>query len=126
MIVLDTHAWVWSVDAPRRLSQAARRAVEQADRIGVSTTSVFEVVDLERRGRLELDAPPRVWIREALSRARVEPLPLTVEIAIDAAQLAFEADPADRVIYATARAADAQLVTRDERMHAFDPARAVW
>jgi hypothetical protein len=30
------------------------------------------------------------------------------------------------VIYATARAEEAQLVTRDERLHAFDPARAVW
>jgi len=43
-----------------------------------------------------------------------------------AGQLAFAGNPADRLIYATARAADAPLVTRDERMHAFDPERVVW
>lgn len=111
---------------PRRLSAAARRAIDGADQIGISTTSVFEVAELERRGRLTLDAPVRRWVHQALARERLEALPLTTEIAIDAGQLMFDADPADRVIYATARAADAAIVTRDERMHAFDPERAIW
>ncbi len=126
MIVLDTHAWLWSVDAPDRLSRDAARAIERADRIGVSTISVFELVQLEQRRRITFDVPVRAWVREALSRKRVEPLPLTAEVAVDAAQLRFEANPADRIIYATARAFDAQLVTRDDRMHSFDPELTVW
>ena len=126
MIVLDTHAWVWSVDAPRRLPKAARQVIERADRIGVSTMSVFELVQLVERRRITLDVPVRTWVREALARDRVESLPLTAEVAIDAAQLHFEANPADRIIYATARAADAQLVTRDERLRKFDPELTVW
>lgn len=126
MIVLDTHAWVWSVDAPRRLPKAVRQVIEHADRIGVSTMSVFELVQLVERRRITLDVPVRTWVREALARDRVESLPLTAEVAIDAAQLHFEANPADRIIYATARAADAQLVTRDERLRAFDPELTVW
>ena len=126
MIVLDTHAWLWWVDAPRRLSRAAARAIERADRIGISTATVFEVADLVERRRIELDVPPRRWLREALSRRGVEPLPMTAEVALDAAQLRFAVDPFDRIIYATARAEDAQLVTRDERMRAFDPELTVW
>lgn len=126
MIVLDTHAWVWSVDAPRRLPKAARQAIERADRIGVSTMSVFEFVQLVQRRRITLEIPLRAWVRDALARDRVEPLPLTADIALDAAQLHFEASPADRIIYATARAAHAQLVTRDERLRAFDPELTVW
>ena len=126
MIVLDTHAWVWSVDAPHRLPTAARRAIERADRIGVSTMSVFEFVQLVQRRRITLEVPLRAWVRDALARDRVEPLPLTADIALDAAQLHFEANPADRIIYATARAAHAQLVTRDERLRAFDPELTVW
>lgn len=126
MIVLDTHAWVWWVDAPGRLSNAARRAIERADRIGVPTMSVFELVQLVQRRRLALDAPVRAWVRDALALERVEPMALTAEVALDAAQLQFEANPADRIIYATARATDAQLVTRDERMRAFDPEMTVW
>lgn len=126
MIVLDTHAWIWSVVAPARLSRAARRAIDKADRIGVSTMSVFELGELVQRQRLTLDAPLRTWVRDALARDLVESLPLTPEVAVDAVQLRFDANPADRIIYATARAEDAQLVTRDERMHAFDPHRALW
>jgi PIN domain nuclease of toxin-antitoxin system len=126
VIVLDTHTWVWWLVSPRRLSRRATRAIERADRIGVSTMSVFELVQLEQRRRLTFAVPVRTWVREALSRERVEPLPLTAEAAVDAAQLRFEANPADRIIYATARALDARLVTRDERMHAFDPEWTVW
>jgi PIN domain nuclease of toxin-antitoxin system len=126
LIVLDTHVWLWSVDAPQRLSTPARRAIERADRIGVPTMSVMELAGLVQRGRLELDVPVRAWVRDALARDRVEPLQLTTEVALDAAQLSFEGDPADRIIYATARAADAQLVTRDARLRAFDPELTLW
>jgi PIN domain nuclease of toxin-antitoxin system len=51
---------------------------------------------------------------------------IAAAVAIDAAQLRFEGDPADRVIYATARATDALLVTRDERLRSFDPKLTVW
>ena len=126
MIVLDTHAWLWWTDAPARLSPTATRAIEGADSIGICTISVLELAERVQRGRIDLALPTRSWVRASLARDRVQPLPLTAEVALDAAQLRFGGDPADRIIYATARAADAQLVTRDERMHAFDPERAIW
>lgn len=126
MIVLDTHAWIWWSDSPGKLSHAAARCIERADEIGVCTMSVLELAHRTERGCLTLALPTRAWVRQALARDRVRPLPLTVEIALDAAQLRFEGDPADRIIYATARASGAQLVTRDERMRAFDPKLTVW
>jgi PIN domain nuclease of toxin-antitoxin system len=100
--------------------------IDRSDRIGVATMSVLEVAQLEQRRRITLERPLRAWVREALALERIEPLPLTVDVALDAAQLRFAADPVDRIIYATARAADAQLVTRDERLRAFDPELTVW
>jgi PIN domain nuclease of toxin-antitoxin system len=126
VIVVDTHAWLWWTVAPQRLSRRARRAIDGAEKVGVSTMSAFEVVLLEHARRIRLDVPVRSWVREALARTPVEALPVTTEIALDAAQLAFEGDPFDRIIYATARAEDAQLVTRDQRLHGFDPDRTVW
>jgi PIN domain nuclease of toxin-antitoxin system len=108
------------------LSRGAARRIAQSDRIGISAISVFEVVELADRGKIELDVPPRRWVSDALAFDRVEPLPLTPEIAVDAAQLRFASDPADRIIYATARAVGARLITRDEKLRAFDPAIAVW
>ena len=88
--------------------------------------TVFEVADLVESRRIEIEGPLRTWIRDALGRKRVEAFPLTPDVAVDAAQLRFARDPFDRIIFATARAEDAQLVTRDERMRRFDPERTVW
>jgi PIN domain nuclease of toxin-antitoxin system len=126
VIVLDTHVWLWWVDAPQRLSRAARTAIDRADRLGVSAISVFELVALVERQRIQLDAPTRVWVRDALGPEHVDPLPVTPTIALEAGQLHFVGDPFDRIVYATARAEDVLLVTRDERLHAFDPERTVW
>jgi PIN domain nuclease of toxin-antitoxin system len=126
LIVLDTHAWLWWETDRQKLSDAARRAVEAADGVGVCTVSVLELAAIEARGRGRLRLPLRRWVTEVLARDGVRSLPLTASVALDAAQLGFVGDPFDRIIYATARAEDAQLVTRDERMHEFDPERAVW
>ena len=53
MIVRDTHAWIWWLSAPERLSSAARTAISQTPSVGISTISVWELGTLLRRGRLE-------------------------------------------------------------------------
>lgn len=126
MIVLDTHAWLWWQSRPGELSRAAARVIGAADTVGVCTVSLFELVNLAETGRIRVGMPVRRWATLALSRPEVQVVDLTASIALDAAQLRFGGDPFDRIIYATARAADAQLVTRDERMLAFDPQLTVW
>lgn len=124
--MLDTHVWFWWAVVPSKLSRHARRAVEGADRIGIPALAILELAELVERRRIELDTPTRLWARAALAQERVEVLPLTPDVAVDAAQLSFVRDPFDRVIYATARAEGAQLVTRDEQLRAFDPELTVW
>jgi PIN domain nuclease of toxin-antitoxin system len=126
VIVLDTHTWLWWLASPNKLSQKAARAIEHADRIGVSAASVYELTHLVERRRLRLDAPVRSWVRDALSQSGMEPLTIDAEIALDAAQLRLVGDPFDRIIYATAVARDARLVTRDERLRTWDASRTIW
>lgn len=130
MIVLDTHAWVWWLAAPDRLSPGARDAIAGAAEIGVSAISAWEVAMLAERGRISLDRPAPRWVRAALSAdPRTIELPLTSAIAVRAAQLGADGmhgDPADRFIYATARDRDAPLVTRDAALRAHDAAHTVW
>jgi PIN domain nuclease of toxin-antitoxin system len=129
VIVLDTHAWLWWLADPARLSPAARAAIDEADTIGVSAISCWEVTMLAQRGRISLDRDAAVWVRQALGHRRVRQQPLTPEIAVAAGQLdarRFPGDPADRFIYATAEATRAGLVTRDEQIRRFDPRTTLW
>jgi PIN domain nuclease of toxin-antitoxin system len=58
------------------------------------------------------------WIREALAKPGVQLAPLTPEIAVASTRLPFEmhADPADRILVATARHLGATLVTADKAL----------
>lgn len=129
MIVLDTHAWLWWVSAPDRLSRAAARAIHAATRVGVSTLSAWEVATLARRGRISLDRDVRLWIRQALAQPRVVALAPGPDVAVAAALLdpdTFPGDPIDLIIYATARDAGGVLVTRDRALRGFDAENTVW
>jgi PIN domain nuclease of toxin-antitoxin system len=129
VVVLDTHAWMWWLDDPTRLSMTARAAIEEADPIGVASISCWEVAMLSLSGRVTLDRDASRWVRQALAQPGVVTIPLTSKVAVDAALLereGFVGDPADRLIYATARDAGAQLVTRDERIRGFDRRGTVW
>ena len=129
MIVLDTHAWIWWSAAPERLSDAAREAIDAAEQVGVCSISCWEVAMLVLRSRIELDREIERWIRQALAHPRASGLPLTPEIATRAALLeqeSFPGDPADRIIYATARHHGAALVSRDGAIGGFDPPRVIW
>lgn len=129
MIVLDTHAWLWWLADPARLSPTARQAIDETDAIGVSAISAWEVTMLVRKGRISLDRDVAAWVRQALAPARVVPQPLTAKIAVAAGELdgdGFPGDPADRFIYATARACRARLVTRDEALLRHDAHGTLW
>ena len=129
MIVLDTHAWLWWLAAPERLSDAAREAIDDAPGIGVSTLSAWEIATLVARGRIALDREASLWVRQALADARVDSLAPSPEVAVAAGLLdakSFPGDPVDRLIYATARSIGATLITRDEAIRAFDSASTLW
>jgi len=129
VIVLDTHAWVWWVGGDDRLGPGARGAIDRAERIGVCTISCWELATAVARDRIRLDRAVTAWVRQALAHPRVHVLSLSPDVAIGAALLdrnAFPRDPADRIIYATARSHGVPLVTRDKAITGFDPQRAVW
>ena len=128
-VVLDTHVWLWLASDPDRLSSPATEAIGAADTIGVPAICCWEVAMLVQKGRIALDRPPPVWVRAALAAEGILAMPLAPEVAVAAGMLdekEFPGDPADRMIYATARAAGAALVTRDEKLRSYDPRGTVW
>jgi PIN domain nuclease of toxin-antitoxin system len=87
MIVLDTHAWLWWVSDPSRLSRAANRRIKTATQIGISAISCLEVAAAVTKRRITLDREVLDWLEQALSLPKVELLPLTPLIAVKATQL---------------------------------------
>lgn len=128
MIVLDTHAWIWWAASSRELSAPARHAIDGADCVGVCAISLWEVAMLVAKGRLEFDRDPLEWMQQALALPRVELLPVTPDVAVEAAALGgeFPGDPADRLIVATALDYGAPLVTRDAKIRRSGVVRTVW
>jgi PIN domain nuclease of toxin-antitoxin system len=121
LLLLDTHALVWSVEERPRLGSGAKRAINIAARlnqVAVSAISPWEIALLVSKGRLHLSMDVMVWVRDALSKPGINLAPLEPEIAVASTRLPFEmhADPADRILVATARHLGATLVTADQAL----------
>lgn len=131
MIVLDTHALVWWVADPAKLSPRARRAAKAgaaAKELAVSTISFFEISTLVRRGRLELGVDADDWFRALRSLPELVTEPVSAEIAQLAGAFGdkFPGDPADRIIAATAKSLHAKLVTADGKLRSTADVDAIW
>ena len=118
MIVLDTHVLVWAVDGDERLGRVARSVIDEADRICVSAITPWEIVLLAERGRLRLGLDVGAWLGATLELPRIHLMPIEPTIALDSLHLPgeFDADPADRLIVATARHCCVPLLTADPAM----------
>src|ERR1019366_3337976 len=103
------------------LRTQAREAIHEAsrqDRILVSAITAWEIEVLASKKRIDLDRDAMEWLRGVLSFAGVSLVPLEPEIAVASTCLPWEmpADPADRILVATARHLGATLVTADHAL----------
>lgn len=117
-LLLDTHAFLWSISDSKRLSETARAAVATATATYVSAASIWEVAIKAGQGKLDVEVdellpeipaagfeglPVRGW-----HAARVQHLPL------------HHRDPFDRLLIAQAQAEQLILVSRDRLFDAYD------
>ena len=119
MTLLDTQVLIWLLFGTRQLGRQPRQQIDRALREGnaaVSAISFWEIALLHEKRRLTLLHDIAAWRRSLLQEGLVE-IPVDGEIGIHANQLAdFHADPADRLIVATALVGGHQLVTADRRI----------
>jgi PIN domain nuclease of toxin-antitoxin system len=115
VIILDTHIWIWLVNGNLdRFPASWLPQIMTSDCLGVSPLSCYEIALAQQRGRLELDMTAKEWIERALSVGKIDLLPITEKIAIQAVNLSpIHKDPFDRLIIATALAYDAKLASVD-------------
>lgn len=116
-LLLDTCAVIWLFNRSL-MSEASRKAIADAATAGnlyVSPFSGWEIATLVRKGKIALTMSPQQWFRSVIDNAAVTLAPLNHELLINSCELAFDppADPADRIMIATARQMRLTVVTRD-------------
>lgn len=119
MIVLDTHIWIWWVNDSPRLTEQHKQWIQdyQAEGLGISIISCWEVAKLVEKNRLALTMSVDLWLKQALAYPGVQLLNLTVPIVVQSTQLeGFHNDPADQIIAATAKVYDCFLLTADTKI----------
>ena len=131
VIVLDTHAWLWLCLEPRQLSAGAAGAIRRAltdGGLAIASITLWEIAMMVERGRLIPQGTPETWLGALIDRSGVAVKDITPTIATLATRFPedFPADPADRLIAATARADGASLVTRDAGMRKSRLVETIW
>ena len=110
-VLLDTHAWIWSLMAPLRLGGAAEAAIAGADAVFVSPISMYELTRKAKLGGWPEIIP---HLDELVAEAETLTTPFTREIAARATLLDWRhRDPFDRFIAATAIKLRYPLVSKD-------------
>ncbi len=54
MVILDTHIWLWWINQDTKLKTVWLECIEQADQVGISAISLFEVSWLVKHNRIGL------------------------------------------------------------------------
>jgi PIN domain nuclease of toxin-antitoxin system len=132
MIVLDTHVLVWWATGDKtKLTKRAASAISREHKNGalcVSSISAWEIAMLVARARLHLTVEVSAWLNTAAQIENLRFVPVDNTIAIGSVQLPdpFHADPADRIIVATARTLGAALVTADEKIRGYASVETIW
>jgi len=126
--ILDTHACLFALAAPKKLGRRARAALRRVDagrdQAWIPAAVATEIALLRELGRTDIGLPQ---LRSALENApNWHFLPLDLDQVDEFSALAAIRDPFDRLIVAAARRRGAKLVSRDERLNETGLVEIVW
>ncbi len=118
-LLLDTCAIIFIAEN-QAIHPLARQEVAAASGSGgvlVSPISAWEIGLLATKRGFAFRPDPKAWFQSFMVNPGVRLAPLTPEMAIESSFLPpLHADPADRLLIATARALAIPIVTRDRRI----------
>ena len=131
-IVADTHAIIWYLVEPERLSQLALDALEGTIAAGspvyISAISLIEICYLIEKRRIASDLLQRILavLNEPDPSLIVVPIDLAISIAIQNIDRDTVPDMPDRIIAATALHLNLPLITRDRKIQAERAIITIW
>lgn len=129
--VLDTAPLVAiATGSEQSLGAGAKRLVTRTAKtggvLGIPTVCLFEIAQLEERGRLKLRLPFEDWCNLLEESTGLRILPLDVGVVSEARALPTLRDPFDRLIAGTAIAHGVPLISPDSRVAKSGRLSVVW
>lgn len=126
-LLLDTHAFLWSLEDSDRLSAAARSAIQdRANEKRVSYATLWEITIKTALGKLELETPWEETLGGIERRAPGTLLNFTEDhLAVLLRLPQHHRDPFDRMLVAQALSENLTLVSNDAALDAYG-VRRLW
>ena len=126
-VLLDTHAFLWSITGDDRLSKTAEEIFLDPDNnLFFSAASFWEICIKMSLGKLSLKRGWFETIQEEMRINAVQWLPVEMPHCVELTNLPFHhRDPFDRMLIAQAMTEDLQLLSRDSRLSAYEIKR-IW
>lgn len=127
-LLLDTHAYVWALTDPDRLSGRARSAIEAPSNVVlVSAATAWEMAIKYRAGKWPEAEILLAQHDDLTSRLGALSLDISTADAIRAGSLDWDhADPFDRMLAAQSLLHQAALLTRDAAFAALRGLTVIW
>lgn len=127
-LLLDTHALLWALAEPHRLSPRAASLIKDPNNVVlVSAASAWEIATKQRLGKLPGAGPIVAAYAAHLATLRAEELPVRSEHALLAGGFTLaHRDPFDRVLAAQASLEGVALLTNDPAFAAFPDVELLW
>lgn len=121
-ILLDTNVFLWAAGLGSRLSESAKRLLEDPDEpVYFSAASAWEIAIKCSKGFLTLPVDPDEMITGLVSAGGLSKLSIGFGDTFAAAQLpAHHSDPFDRLLIAQARANKLRLMTANPILEKYD------
>lgn len=128
MILLDTCTLIWLASDQSYLSQQAAELIRKHNGLlFVSAISAFELGIKEKKQRLTLPVPAARYYPAALAAHGVREVAVDGDIAVRSTALPdHHADPADRIIIATAQARNLTILTPDRLIRVYPDTSTAW
>lgn len=113
-LLLDTHIFCWWFYEPERLSREAFEVMNTAEKVFVSSASIWEVAIKVRLGKMKAD-PQELFDR--IEANGFQEMPVLSKHALLVADLPlYHTDPFDRLLIAQAMSEPLHLLTADPQL----------
>ncbi|HBA89069.1 MAG TPA: PIN domain nuclease [Geobacter sp.] len=110
-VLLDTHIYLWWLADSPSLSRSARKIIESAETVYVSSASIWEAVIKIGLKRLDVEAEDLV---SGIQESDFIELPIKAEHTLSLLQLGnYHKDPFDRILVAQAISEPVHLLSSD-------------